>query len=49
MEEDGGWFLRIGFMEVSRKVWSVYPVGEDKYVDARGCGSMCMGAVNCLF
>ena len=25
------------------------PVGEDKYLAARGCMSVCMCAVNCMF
>ena len=36
-------------MEVARKVWGVHPVGEDKYMDVRGCVSMGICAVNCLF
>jgi len=36
-------------VEVFREVWGVYPVGEDNYVATKGCVSMCMRAVNCLF
>ena len=49
MEGDGGEFLRIGFVEISLKVWGMYPVGEDKDVVARGCVSMCVSAVYSLF
>ena len=41
--------LSIEFVEVSCKVWGMYPVEEDKYVAARGCVSACVGVVYCLF
>jgi hypothetical protein len=46
-----GWMsvFYIGFVEVSRKVWGVDPVREDKYVAARGFVSMGTGTVDCLF
>jgi hypothetical protein len=36
-------------VEVSSKVCGVDPVGEDKYLAARGCVSMCVSTVDCLF
>ena len=49
VEWDGCEFLSIGFVEVSRKLWGVDPVREDKYLAARGCVYMCVSAVDCLF
>ncbi len=46
-----GWriVLSVGFVEVSRKVWGMYPIGEHKYVAIRGCVYICVGAAICLF
>ena len=49
MEWDGCQFFYIEFMEVSRKVWGVDPFRENEYVVARGCVSMGISTVDCLF
>ncbi len=46
---DGGEFLHIGFVEVSCKIWCMYPVREDKDVAARGFAFVGMSTVYCLF
>ncbi len=46
---DGGKFLHIGFVEISCKIWGVYRVREDKDVAVRGCASMGMSTIYCLF
>ncbi len=46
---DGGEFLHLGFVEVSCMIRNVYPVREDKYVNARGCASVGMDTIYGLF
>ncbi len=46
---DGGEFLHVEFVEVSCKIRGVYPVRENEDVVVRGCASMGMSDVYCLF
>ncbi len=47
---DGCEFLHIGFVEViSCKIRGVHPVREDKDAAARGCASVGMSTLYCLF